>query len=286
MNGFRLLIFCAILPLIAGCTKIGLEVANLPAHYGTATVIRDVLYSSESWAKADIYIPRDAYLKPRDVVVFYYGGRWESGKKEDYGFVGAALARNNIITVIPDYRKYPDVRFPDFVNDAAKALAWTSDHIGEYGGAANRIHVAGHSAGAHIGALLATDEHYLKALGKSRSVIQDFVGLAGPYSFTPEDKDLIDIFGPPNRYPQMQVTTFVDGKQPPMLLLWGGDDTSVKQYNMDRLAASIHKKGGCVQTKIYPGVDHVWILGGLTWFGDDNIPVLKDMVRFFRNNGC
>src|SRR5262249_25592652 len=157
-----------------------------------------------------------------------------------YRFAGDAFARHGYIAVIPDYRKYPRVRFPAFVEDSAKALAWVYSHIADYGGDRDRIFVAGHSAGAHICAPLTADPHYLAHEGQDRStVIRGFAGLAGPYAFTPSEPDLEDMFGPPERYPAMQVTTFIDGTQPPMLLLYGGSDTTVRRYNLDRLEARI-----------------------------------------------
>jgi dienelactone hydrolase len=79
----------------------------------------------------------------------------------------------------------------------------------------------------------------------------------------------------------MQVTTFIDGKQPPMLLLYGDADTAVKRYNLDRLEARIHEKGGAVKSTVYPGVDHLWIVGALGWINFRGPPVLDDMATFF-----
>jgi acetyl esterase/lipase len=139
----------------------------------------------------------------------------------------------------------------------------------------------GHSAGAHIGALLATDTHYLTAEGKKTSdVIHGFIGLAGPYAFTPDEPDLEDMFGPPANYPRMQATTFVDGLQPPMLLLRGREDTVVKPLNLDHLQQAIHERGGYVESFTYPHTGHIDILGDLTWLGNSNAPVRTDISKF------
>jgi acetyl esterase/lipase len=219
-------------------------------------------------------------LRKKMLLSFSMGGRWQSGKKEDYRFVGAALSRRGFITVIPDFRKYPDVRFPVFVEDAAKALAWVDDHITEYGGRRDRIHLAGHSSGAHMASLLTVDKHYLAAEGKDMSVlIKDFAGMAGPYAFTPDEEELIDIFGPPERYPQMQATTFIDGKEPSMLLLYGQKDDSVKPYNLERLAKRIHDNGGSVKVITYPDLGHVGIISTYSDLGPKS-SVVDDMVKF------
>lgn len=274
--------FMALL-LTSACSQVGLFAANLPTSFDDIDVIDHVAFGQEPWEKLDIYKPENARNGNLDVIVFYYGGRWQQGQKEDYRFVGSALAKQGFIVVIPDYRKYPDVRFPDFIEDAAKALAWTYDHIGAYGGRQDRINVAGHSAGAHIGALLTADSDYLKVLGKERDVvIHRFVGLSGPYDFTPDEDDLRAMFGPPENYPHMQVPTFITGQEPPMLLLYGDADKAVGKFNLDNLENKIRDKNGDVTSIIYPGIDHVWIVASLAWFGQSQAPILKDMTHFLK----
>ena len=268
--------------VLAACTQAGLFALNLPSSKSTS--VKDVSFGPEDWQKLDIYIPEKSSQKTYDVVVFYYGGRWETGRREDYKFIGQSFTDLGFVTVIADYRKYPEVKFPAFVEDAARSLSWVYDNIDAYGGDKSRIHVAGHSAGAHIGALLAADPQYLKAFGKERSIIHDFTGLAGPYAFTPDEADLIDIFGPADRFSRMQVPGFIDGKQPPMLLLHGAEDKTVGTFNIDRVVAAVHKKGGCVRTKIYPGLNHISILTALSWLGKGKSPVLSDMADYFREN--
>jgi acetyl esterase/lipase len=260
----------------------GLWVVNLAPAFSGTRAERGIEYGPEAWQRLDIYAPSARAGHKRGVIVFFYGGRWTFGAKESFRFIGDAFARRGYIAVIPDYGKYPRVRFPAFAEDGAKALAWVYDRIADYGGDRDRIFVAGHSAGAHIGALLAADPHYLAREGKSRSaVVRGFAGLAGPYAFTPSEPDLEAIFGPPERYPAMQVTTFIDGTQPPMLLLHGGADTAVRRSNLDRLEASIREKGGIVKSAVYPGVDHIWIAGALSWLNFRGPPVLDDMLAFF-----
>lgn len=256
--------------------------ANLPTYFDHIAVVRDRSYGPEPSQKLDIYVPADPKNRPIDVIVFFYGGRWTFGTKEDYRFVGATFAGRGFLVVIPDYRKYPSVRFPRFVQDGAKALAWISDHIAEFHGDPARLHLVGHSAGAHIGALLAADPRYLADEGKDRSqTIYDFAGLAGPYAFTPDEPDLEDMFGPPENYPNMQVTTFIDGTQPPMLLLYGDRDTAVKPANLQKLEQRIVQQGGCVRPRIYLGVDHIDLIRALSWWNRQNVPVVDDITKFF-----
>lgn len=269
----------------SACSQAAFTAVNLPARFHDMTVVHDLSYCPDPACQLDIYIPAGVENRKMDVIVFFYGGRWTEGEKNNYRFVGAAFTEQNFIVVIPDYRKYPRVRFPEFVEDGAKALAWVYDHIAAYHGNPERIHVAGHSSGAHIGALLAADAGYLANEGKDRSrVIRDFAGLAGPYAFTPDEPDLEDMFGPPSNYPNMQVTTFIDGHQPPMLLLYGDADRTVKPANLERLEQRIKHKGGRVEKQIYPGVGHRDIAAALTWLNIRGTPVLRDMATFFQSN--
>jgi acetyl esterase/lipase len=277
----RILLLAHLL-LMSACTQAAFTAANLPTHLVEMAVEHDRAYGSELLQKLDVYIPANTMEKQLDVLVFFYGGRWTYGAKEDYRFVAATFVKEGFIVVIPDYRKYPQVRFPAFVEDGAKAVGWVIDHIAELHGNPARIHVVGHSAGAQIGALLAADPHYLADVGKDRSLtVHDFAGLAGPYAFTPDEPDLEDIFGPPQNYPNMQVTTFIDGTQPPMLLLYGNKDTAVKLANLERLEQRIKQRGGCVRSRIYPNADHTDLIEALSWWNRQRVPVAEDITKFF-----
>ncbi len=268
--------------MMSACTQAAFTAANLPTHLVEMTVQHDQPYGPEPSQKLDMYVPVNPKDKQLDVIVFFYGGRWTYGAKEDYRFVAATFTQQGFIVVIPDYRKYPQVRFPAFVEDGAKALGWVIDHIAERHGNPARIHVVGHSAGAHIGALLATDSQYLAKEGKDRSLaIHDFAGLAGPYAFTPDEPDLEDMFGPPSNYPSMQVPTFIDGTQPPMLLLYGDKDHAVKYANLQKLEQRIKQRGGCVRSRIYPNADHTDLIGALSWWNRQRVPVVEDITTFF-----
>lgn len=284
----RCLIIAGLTFWLAACGASGLAVVNSPLVLDGDYTVSEAAYGPHPLHKLDIYVPGDSRNRPqdvpKDVIVFFHGGRWQSGQKEDYRFVAARLAQEGFITVIPDFRKYPEARFPVFVEDGAKALAWVSDHIAEYGGRQNAIHLAGHSSGAHMAALLAADERYLQAENKDPGLIQDFAGLAGPYAFTPEDDDLVAIFGPPERYDLMRATTFINGDEPPMLLLYGEDDNTVAPYNHQRLARRIKEEGGRVDVITYPGLGHIGIIATFSGLGPDS-PVVDDMVGFFNGSG-
>ena len=270
--------------LLSACARAGFLAANAPSFFADMVVHANLSYGDDVRHKLDIYAPREKGAGNKPVIIFFYGGGYQDGAKRDYRFVADRFVRDGYIVVIPDYRVYPIVKFPAFVEDGARAVAYVQKNITLYGGDPEAIFVSGHSAGAHIGALLTADERYLKAAGASMPAIRAFAGLAGPYDFVPEEEIYRIIFGPPENYPAMQVTNFIDGAEPPMLLLHGGRDKTVYASNLEKLKSRIEEKGGRVESKIYEDIDHVQIMGALSWIYDGKAPVAQDMLLFFAQN--
>ncbi|MEI9891158.1 MAG: alpha/beta hydrolase [Caulobacteraceae bacterium] len=148
---------------------------------------RGIAYGADPRQKLDVYTPRAPSARPLPVLVFFYGGNWSSGRRQDYSFAGHAFAARGFVTVIADYRLAPQHPYPDFVRDAASAVRWAHDHAGAYGGDPDRIVLAGHSAGAYLAMMLALDDDYLRAAGVDFSIIKGVAGLSGPYDFYPFD---------------------------------------------------------------------------------------------------
>ena len=223
----------------------------------------DIAYGDLERQTLDVYVPNE-HAAGAPVVVFFYGGSWQSGNKNGYRFVGQALASRGFIAVLPDYRLYPPTTFPGFVEDGAKAVAWAQAHAADYGGNAENLFVSGHSAGAHIAAMLATDGRYLNAAGSSVSALAGFVGMAGPYDFLPiRDPVLQEIFAPREDWPQSQPIEFVDGDEPQMLLMHGAADKTVLPKNSRNLAARVNEVGGSAELEIYPKTSHIGLIAPL-----------------------
>jgi acetyl esterase/lipase len=239
-------------------------------------------YGPEERQKLDVYVPKGV-VRDGPVVVFFYGGSWQGGRRQDYLFVAEALAAWGCVAVIPDYRVYPEVTFPRFIEDGALAVAWVRDHIGKFGGDRHRLFLMGHSAGAYIAAMLALNPRYLKGVGLSPQDLQGFVGLAGPYDFLPlKSPRLIKIFGGADGIPETQPVTFATAGAPPALLLHGGSDKLVGAHNTKRLARRLREVGGRVEAKIYPGMKHIRLLITLASPFQNGEPVLADIARFFQ----
>jgi acetyl esterase/lipase len=123
--------FLLILIASPGCTRFDLLNATVPSCSYTCT--RDIAYGDQPRQKLDVYRPKHAAV-PAAVVVFFYGGDWQTGGKGDYSFAAEALTSRGFVAVLPDYRLYPVVRFPAFVKDGASAVRWVRDNISGFGG--------------------------------------------------------------------------------------------------------------------------------------------------------
>jgi acetyl esterase/lipase len=249
-------LFASLAALLGGCS---------PAHLLNSTVSRegytrqaDIPYGPLPRQKLDLYLP----AMPRadgKAVIFFYGGSWDSGSKGDYLFVAQALASRGITTIIPDYRLYPEVRFPAFLDDAAQATRWAGDRVG-----LPKLLMMGHSAGAHIALMLAADTPYLAQAGVDRLKMAAVIGLSGPYDFLPlKSVRLIDIFGGADR-PEIEAITFAKAPLPPALLIHGTADTTVYPRNSENLAAAWRRAGGRVELKLYPDVGHIDIVAAFS----------------------
>ncbi len=257
-------------------------IANLPAYFSDQKITRDIDFGGGHGSKLDVYVPNDN--KPNHpVIIYFYGGGWRMGTKEMYRFTADAFTSRGYVVVIPDYVKYPQYKFPVWQDESARAVAWVHNNIDKYQGDSGHINVLGHSAGAQIGALLATDNQYMKRAGGDRSWIKAFAGLAGPYDFTPEEEYYVKMFSTAgDNYKLIRVTNFIDGKQAPMLLLWGKKDSVVGEINITHLKGGLDARGGEYKIKFYDNVDHIDIIASLTIIARNRAPVLEDVDAWFK----
>lgn len=257
---------------------------NLIAPAAGIVQASDIVYAPGPRHSLDVYAPAGAASRA-PVVVFFYGGGWETGEKSTYRFVGANLAEHGMVVVIPDYRLYPAVRFPAFEQDAAAAVAWVKANIARYGGDPHRLFLMGHSAGAQIAALLALDPEYLRAEALSRRDVCGVIGLAGPYDFHPATRTERAIFGASMGWGQP--IAFAQSGAPPMLLLAGLSDRTVDPGSTLRFAARLNAGGGSARGRLYPGISHTGIVASIANPLSFLAPVTAATVRFIRGiGGC
>jgi acetyl esterase/lipase len=247
----------------------------LNALVGTSgtRAVRGVAFGPHARDRLDLWRPDDA----RDnlpVLVFFYGGAWQEGERTDYAFVAASLARAGFLVAVPDYRVHPQVSFPAFLEDGAEAVAAARRLAREHGGDPERLLVMGHSAGAHIAAMLALDRRWdARPAG--------MVGLAGPYDFLPIlGADIRAVFAPAADIRETQPIHFAGSHAPPMLLLHGARDRTVWPRNALALATRLTAAGARAEARILPGIGHIGIVLALARPFRFLAPVLDATVEF------
>ncbi len=266
--------------LVAGCSPLATFDRLVPKDSGGRRVAEALSYGSDVRQRLDIYAPRTAGTGGRPVVVFFYGGSWNSGTRSGYAFVGRALAAQGFVVVIPDYRLVPAIRYPAFVEDGAAAVRWTKGHIAGFGGDPAKLVLMGHSAGAYIAAMLAVDDRWL---GHDRQAVRGLVGLAGPYDFAPFDVDVSRAaFGAWPRPEETQPVHWAGAGDPPALLLVGADDKTVLPRNSEALAARLRAGGVPVTLRAYPKLGHVGMILSVARPFRGRAPVVADVAAFVR----
>lgn len=247
-----------------------------------AQVESNIPYGDNKRQTYDLYYPANV-AKNAPLLVFFYGGGWSMGSKDLYSPMGHAFAAQGMIVAIPNYRLYPEVVFPGFVEDGARAISAILKKTQDKFGKTHPMILMGHSAGAHIATLLALDTNYLQKASVDANTIKAVVGLSGPYNFLPlHEQKYKKIFPEPVRAASQPIN-FVRADAPAMLLLTGGNDRVVRPANSTRLAEKIKAAGGEAVVKIYPGFGHTDILFGLAEHWPVKTPPTKrDVLDFIK----
>ncbi|MBD8624275.1 alpha/beta hydrolase [Pseudomonas sp. CFBP 13727] len=277
----RLLALAALLGLLSACS--GLHTLDAVTASGGYQLTQGVAYGADPRQKLDVYRPTRP-LPETPVVVFFYGGTWNSGERGDYRFVAQALAARGLLVVVADYRLYPQVRYPSFLEDGADAVAWTYRNIARYGGDVRRLFVMGHSSGGYNAAMLALDRHWLRDAGVPANALRGWIGLAGPYDFLPiENPEAKPVFFFPDSPPQSQPINQSLAGSPPALLIAATHDSTVDPVrNSEGLARRLRAAGVPVQERYYRRLNHRTLIASFAWPLRWLAPVLEDVERFVK----
>ena len=271
----------AALVSLAACSPLGTLNAVIPN--GSYTFSADIAYGPLVRQKLDIYRPSSAAPAAGwPVVVFLYGGSWNRGERADYKFAGEALASRGVLTLVADYRLYPEVRYPDFLKDSALALGYGLKEAARLGGDPKRVFVMGHSAGGYNAAMLALDARWLGDIGRKPSELAGFIGLAGPYEFLPmTNPDAQPVFFHPNYPSNTQPIEFANQGAPRTFLGAAAKDSLIDpQRNTVALAAKLTAAGVQTTLKMYDGVNHIALVASLARPLRFLAPTLEDVVAF------
>lgn len=274
-----------------GCSPLGALNALVPAH--THRRIDGLAYGEHARQAVDLYLPLGEAPRPGwPVLLFFYGGSWQSGERAEYRFLGEALAARGILTAVADYRLYPEVRYHEFLEDSAAALAWLRNEAPRHGGDPGRLFVSGHSAGAFNAAMLALDPRWLASHGLvPATAIAGWVGIAGPYDFRPlMDRALMAIFNPPEA-PETtpnhtQPIVYANADAPPALLLAAREDHIVYPgVNTGGLAQRLRTLQVPVTERYYARANHYTVVGAFGRPLRPLAPVLDDVCAFLKPSG-
>jgi acetyl esterase/lipase len=255
------------------------DILNLWKPLGAWERHEELSYGPAARQKLDVYRPRHARGAP--LIVFFYGGSWQNGSRDLYPFLGTSLAAEGFVTAVPDYAVFPPAKFPEFIEDGARAVAFARAEARNLGADPERLVLMGHSAGAHIAAMLTFHPQWLAAVGlDSYRDVAGLIGLAGPYDFLPiRSRILQRIFGGASR-PETQPINFVTGREAPALLITPKRDALVDPSNSERLAAKIKEMGGSVEERVYPRVNHYSLIGSFAPGLRMLAPTMRDVSEF------
>lgn len=262
---------------VGGCTRLLNEAAALGTN---VRVENDISFGPDNRHQLDMYLPENV-TRDTPLIVFWYGGSWKWGSRSRYEFVGYSLASKGFAVAVADYRLFPEVRFPDFNYDAARAVVWLQNNRKRFGLGQGAAHLMGHSAGAHIAVLVALDPKYLAKWGSSPKEIASVIGLAGPYGMHPSKVSFIaDVFPTTDHEDEARPVTFAHSDGPPMLLLHGAGDGLVAPKNSVQMADLQTAAGSKAQARVYETIGHKEIIVALAPPFQGLAPVLDDISSF------
>jgi acetyl esterase/lipase len=241
-----------------------------------------VSYGPDPRQKLDVYRPAGAG-GALPVLVFSYGGAWNSGARGLYDFAGRAFAAAGFLTIVYDYRLVPAIRFPGFVEDTAAVIAWARHNAAQFGGDGARLFLAGHSAGAYNVSLVALDPRYLATHGLDPKIVAGVAALSGPFDFLPLDGPATrEAFGHWHELPETQPVNWVSPASPPFLLITGDADRTVYPRNSERLSARLRESGVEAKLLVLEGLGHAGVLTAIARPLRWRAPVLAQVTGFFR----
>ncbi len=236
--------------------------------------------------RLDLYLPDDRRGAP--IVVFIHGGAFMQGNRQEYASVGKALQRQGFAVAVVSYRLYPETDAAGATQDVARAAAWTIRHAAAFGLNGCGVFLVGHSAGAQIAAVIATNPAYLASAGIPAGWIRGVFAVAGAY-------DVRDLSGEPDTWQTLDghiygrtaearrafsPATQIDPSTPPTVTACGTQDDPGSCARATVFAAALRAAGVPATTIEERGADHMGMLRALV----DPIDPLNAALRYFTSH--
>ena len=228
----------------------------------------------------DLYGPERPAGRPRPIVLFVHGGGWRHGDKSNVGAKPAAFVTRGYLFASVGYRLDSAVAPREQGGDVAAAIAWLREHAGEYGGDGDTIFLVGHSAGAHLAALVGTDDRLLARHGLEPAALAGIVLLDGAGYDVPRQVAAAHLprlqqvyreaFGddPLDQREASPITHVVAGKRyPPFLIFHVGRRRDSREQS-EALAERLRSVGGEATTVHEPDKTHLTLNRDLGVAGD------------------
>jgi acetyl esterase/lipase len=225
--------------------------------------------------RLDLFLPRGEREVP--VLLFVHGGGFTVGIKDQYAFVGQVFAARGIATAVISYRLSPKVSYPGHVQDVARAFAWVRAHIAEYGGKPDRIFVSGHSAGATLVAMLASDPAYLREAGESLDHIAGVIPISG--SFTQSARSAMFEGASPDIVYNASAIVHTAGPHPPFLILYGDRDAPRTGQDAEQMAKALKAAGNSADVHEIADHAHMDMITGIMSPDDAGLRFVLEFIR-------
>ena len=285
------LVWIPIVSVVSACSPLG--IVNGISRVHDVEERRDIAYGTLERQQLDLYLPplderRKTEAGNTPTILFFYGGSWNSGSRADYRFVGRRLASEGYVVGVADYRLYPEVRYPEFLQDSAGAVRKfselvRSDELAQWQ-PEEKLTLMGHSAGAYNVAMLALDARWLKSEGLERlDVLKNWVGLAGPYDLYPIAlEDVKPVFFFPDYPESSNPIEFIEQSDIPVLLLAPEDDDLIDTHRHTiTFAKKLRDAGKSVEQIDIKGTSHTTLIGTMSpllFFKGSSVDVINEFL--------
>lgn len=252
----------AAVALQAGYQRLSDQAAGLPGAR------LDLAYGPHPRHRLDIF----AAGQGAPALVFFHGGYWRAGSKDARRFPAPEWCDRGVTWIAVNYRLLPESDLAEATADARAAVAWIAANAADLGLAPDALHLCGNSAGGHLAAMTAAQGWPGRPPVASLTAISGLFDLAPLVQVRADDwahltGDAIRDLSPIHQLPPPGL---------PMLIGWGGAETTEFEFQSRRYAEACRTAGNKVDVFTSPGADHFRIIGE---FGQPGSPLFDRLER-------